>query len=205
MALLSPKEQDGNGRYKTHIMPFYYCGQEGEGATSKSVHRGQKAKKQKCIKDACKERGWHIEDRGAKQWWFQLCTGEDFVYEGRKKESSLFDQVKSDFSALIELPTLRTYTCMYNEHHKSESVEWCVCLLLTCGRNEAFSHGGLVYIMTRKTITAKTMVPKAQRSLCWCRWSAFLHQPPRVPVQIMSLFLTSDLCRFMADSPGRRT
>lgn len=46
---------------------------------------------------------------------------------------------------------------MSNVHHKSESVEICVCLLLTYGHNKASSHDKLVFIMTRKTITAKTM------------------------------------------------
>lgn len=30
-----------------------------------------------------------LEKRGAQQWWFQLRKGEDCMYEGRKKESSL--------------------------------------------------------------------------------------------------------------------
>lgn len=82
-------------------MLFCYCGQEGEkGIIQKKKKKfvqssevkgvqGQKAKPQRCIKDTCKEKGQHTRGRGAQRWWFQLCKGEEFVYEGRKKESSL--------------------------------------------------------------------------------------------------------------------
>lgn len=96
-ALLSPKEQDGNRRYETYIMPFCCWGQEGEkGLIKKSVQireggiQGQKVKPQRCIKDTCKERGATVVGFAVQRW--RLC-----VFGGRKKESSLFDVVKSDF------------------------------------------------------------------------------------------------------------
>ncbi len=78
-------------------MPFCYCGYEGEkGLIKKSVQSGEgeyedkRRKPQRCIKDACKERGRHAEERGAQQWWFQLCKGEHFVWMREERKNQVF-------------------------------------------------------------------------------------------------------------------
>lgn len=66
---------------KTNIMPFFfcYCGQEGEKSLFKAAkeNTGDK-KKSKNHRDVSKTHA-KKEERGAQQWWFQLCKGEDFV------------------------------------------------------------------------------------------------------------------------------
>lgn len=77
-------------RYHTHIIPSYHCGEGTGGSFKKIVQRRKREHKDKTqnrsgvSKTHAKE-----EETVLKQWWLQLCLGEVFVYEGRKKESSL--------------------------------------------------------------------------------------------------------------------
>lgn len=106
---------------KTNIMPFFFLllwagGREESVQGSEGEYGGQK-KKSKNHRDVSKTHA-KKEERGAQQWWFQLCKGEDFVCmkEERKKESSLLIEFNQIFSAGIEqtflLPCGRTQ-CVY--------------------------------------------------------------------------------------------
>lgn len=105
---------------KTNIMPFFFAivGRRESRVCSRQRRRirGTK-KKSKNHRDVSKTHA-KKEERGAQQWWFQLCKGEDFVCmkEERKKESSLLIEFNQIFSAGIEqtflLPCGRTQ-CVY--------------------------------------------------------------------------------------------
>lgn len=72
------------------FLQLWAGGREDTVQSSKGEYRDKtKTKPQRCIEDTCKERVWHAEEKGAQQWWLQLCKGEDFVCMRGQKESSL--------------------------------------------------------------------------------------------------------------------
>lgn len=67
------------------------------------------------------------EERGAQQWWCQLCKERVCVWGGKERIKS-FDRVKSLGWDWANLPPtfLKYWTCMSIVQHKSQSVEWRV-------------------------------------------------------------------------------